>query len=215
MKIPYDKFRARAAKRKREEEDVEPEAPEVRTSRSRVRAGISKGLSDEEIAAEIDELPMEVTRLRESILVEELERYTASTSVAFVNYAVFAAEKIAKLDSLVRDFYDESGKVKAAAASAAVSAVKAQIETYDRVMRTAVEYKLLVIGGKEGEEDDDLRGATGEELISAIKKKVENINALIGEEPGALPEVSPPPGVPADSFKIRPVKRKAVLPGSS
>lgn len=182
------------------------------TRRTRIKAGIANGLSDDDIAESLGLAVEDIIEEREQIYLEELERYADTQSTSFVNFSIFISSKIAKLDELMESFYDADGVIKAAAANAAVSAIKLQGEMYERVLKKAEEYRLLTAG--DGDDDESIEGLTGTELISKIRAKMNSLDALIGETERGDAVVKPPPGVKRDSYVIRPKRAAKPLPRS-
>lgn len=200
MKLPYGK------KSRIPDPEAEGPRPRAATTKIRIKAGIASGLSDDDIADSVGVDVSEVMEERERIYLDELERYAESHQKSFVNYSIFVSSKIEQLDSLIESFYDSEGVIKPAAANAAVSAVKAQAEMYDRVLAKASEYKLLSVT-EEGEEG--FEGLSGSELIAKLREKRNSLDALLGEADGGEMIVKPPPGVKKDSYLI---KKRAAKP---
>jgi hypothetical protein len=139
---------------------------------------MAAGQDDYEIAADIGVDVEEVSKLKSLALKEELDRYTGSTEETFGLFATFMGQRIRDLAFL----FEELKKKDTRQGAAAVGAVRAQAELYEKIIKRGTELGLIkpVDGGKKLE----LIGLDDEELASELHRRLSAVQRLRAQSAG-------------------------------
>jgi hypothetical protein len=177
-----------------------------------VRAGIAAGLTDEELAADLEVSTDEIEELRAFAMKEEVDRFTGSTEETFALYVIFMSEKIAEMNELALKLRGEKAIKQG---SAAVGAIRAQADFYDRIISRGEDLGLI----KREEDGKDKIDMSDDELAGELQRRLESVQALRAVHQGvSLTEVTidPPGKVKKGKTKKggRP-KKKGKTPGIS
>lgn len=192
----------------------------------RVRSRVAAGKSDAEIAVDLGLAERDVFSLRQLAMKQELDRYAGNTEEAFAGYAIFMAQRIDDLRKL------HATLKKSKQGSAAVGAIKAQAELYDRILKRGEELGLITKVG-DGSKARNLIGMADEELAAELHGRLMTVRKMRSEcagihfsevtydPPERMPSKRPPK--PGEKKKSRPptkragvfrIKRKASLPAN-
>jgi len=119
---------------KRKEDSV------IRARQTEVLRLHASGRTTDEIAASLGMMVRDVTKDIDSAIDRLIRHYAASPQTTFIRYAVFQFDIINRLQSLSDDFLKNDTTMQY---SAAVSALKAQSDTYDKILEKGVEYGVV------------------------------------------------------------------------
>jgi len=119
---------------KRKEDSV------IRSRQTEVLRLHAAGKTNDEIAAKLGMMVRDVTKDIDSAIDRLIRHYAASPQTTFIRYAVFQFDIINKLRNLSDNFLQNENTIQY---SAAVSALRVQSDTYDKILEKGVEYGVV------------------------------------------------------------------------
>lgn len=185
-----------------------------------VRARLAAGITDDEIAEDLGIPAQEVALTRVKIVKDETDRFAGSSEETFGLFAAFMSEKIRELGIVVDGLKDPLTRkiVNGAAATAAIGAIKAQADIYDRVIKRGEELGLVQ---KEANGSFSIVGMDDTEIASEIHRRLVDTQKLLGvygqSKSIADVEVAAPPAMPTPKSRSAAMARfhRPSIPPSS
>lgn len=141
----------------------------------RYRAMRATGDKPSAIAKALSVTPAEIDLLENFCCQQEVRKYSGPVEEAFANYAMFMGDKIRDLKGLYDKLIDENQ------GSAAVGAVNAQANLYDRIVKRGTALGIMKTGS---DEPDETLHLTDEGLAVVLHSKLMAVKAMISSYKG-------------------------------